>query len=474
MLFLHVYGMTYMGKNDSQKESADPQVPEKIIVDDETLLENASTEAFKDSGDRSAWHLAEEPETIESRLLIVKRAENPILEAAGPLLKIMTELPAQLSTEHVKPFRLLLEQEVKSFTSLCEQADVKREHIITAQYCLCTALDEAVNATEWGGGGKENVGPWAQDSLLTTFHKENYGGDKFFLLVGRLAAHPHLHLDVLELTYTILSLGFEGRYRRDPNGKRQLEAIRNRLLALITSGRGQIQRDLSPQWKGVSKEQLYSKKVIPIWFFVALAAALVGAQFIWYKYQLVSKSQRIEENILSIGKITLPKMEKTHNILRLKELLKAEIEQGVVAVDEDDQKSIVTFKGDAMFVPGKSSLDAEIIPILSRISTEIGKVQGNIIIEGHSDNAPIRTKQFPNNIVLSEARAESVAEFLRSKGIQKERITTVGKGDVVPVSSNATPEGRAQNRRVSIRVEALGTGNTDAIKNNNEELPSTN
>ena len=76
-----------------------------------------------------------------------------------------------------------------------------------------------------------------------------------------------------------------------------------------------------------------------------------------------------------------------------------------------------------------------------------------ISIEGHTDNVPQNTAQYPDNMVLSMYRAYSVyTYFVDTKGFNVNSISSTGRGEAVPVASNATAEGRAQNRRVEIKI----------------------
>ncbi|MEO0275446.1 MAG: PorV/PorQ family protein [candidate division WOR-3 bacterium] len=101
---------------------------------------------------------------------------------------------------------------------------------------------------------------------------------------------------------------------------------------------------------------------------------------------------------------------------------------------------------------------AEIIPISYPIIDEIGNIllmnpELKIEIEGHTDNVPVSTPEFPSNLELSKARAEAVKRYIVNKfKIDPERIKTVGYGDTKPVASNETEEGRALNRRIEIKL----------------------
>jgi type VI secretion system protein ImpK len=105
-----------------------------------------------------------------------------------------------------------------------------------------------------------------------------------------------------------------------------------------------------------------------------------------------------------------------------------------------------------MFVPGQARLNAKILPVLDKVADEINQVSGSVQVTGHSDNRPIRTRDFPNNQVLSEKRAEAVTAVLLGKGVVASRIRTEGRGDTMPMVDSATAAGRARNRRVDIVV----------------------
>lgn len=394
--------------------------------------------------------LASEPSSQE-RLAAVVAAHNPLLEAAQPLLRALADMPAQLSEEGVTVFHRLLEREVASFQSICSSALIKHEHAVAASYSLCTALDEAANSTKWGGGEGTDAGIWAGQQLAAKFHGDTKGGDKFFLLVGRLAASPQEHIDLLELMYQILGLGFEGRFGTAANGRRQLETIRHQLFSLLGTARGDVPQDLSPHWKGADAGKLRRLHSIPVWMTASLLTLILFGLFGWYKYQLLQLTASVQERIAAIGRMR-PPPEPPVKPMRLKELLAAEIARGTVSVEEDDRRSAVTFKGDDMFVPGQARMSAKILPVLAKVADEINQVSGTVKVTGHSDNQPIRTREFPNNQVLSEKRAAAVATELQSRGVVATRIQTEGRGDTAPIADSGTAAGRARNRRVDIVV----------------------
>jgi type VI secretion system protein ImpK len=382
--------------------------------------------------------------SIEQRVEEMSYATNPLLAAARPLLRALADIPDTLRPDQAAELKSLLLQEAREFQTICERSNIRREHILAAQYSLCTALDEAANMTEWGQNQS-----WAVGSLLVQLHGENDGGEKVFQLLGRLVDSPAEHIDVIEVIYHVLSVGFCGRYGSQTDGHRHLDAIRQKLLHLISGARESVPRDLSPHWRGAEPGRLSLLRTVPVWVTASVLGLAVFGQFAWYKYHLLLRTHDLEQQILAIGKIAPPEPPK---VLRLAELLKDEIARGVVSVQEDATRSAVTFRGDDMFGGGRAEVNGKILPLLDKVAAEIDKVTGKVSVIGHSDNVPIRTARYPSNQALSEERAATVTEYLASKGVAKGRLEAIGKGDSEPLADNKTPAARAKNRRVEIVV----------------------
>ena len=108
--------------------------------------------------------------------------------------------------------------------------------------------------------------------------------------------------------------------------------------------------------------------------------------------------------------------------------------------------------GQARLMPAAIEALNAIGPILQQFAYE----GHGIIVEGHTDNIPISTAAFPSNWTLSAARATAVVEFLTTEWfIDPRTIIAIGRGEYLPRATNETPEGRAQNRRVEIKVFTL-------------------
>ncbi len=385
-------------------------------------------------------------------LLAVEQNRNPFLEAASVLLRTLAELPKELNAEGLRGLHRLLTQELQTYTRLCEQANLRRDHMLAVRYALCTALDEAISAKPWAGGEAGNTGMWSTQALLNQFHGESGGGKTVFLLIGRLANAPDEHMPVLEVIHHLLSLGFMGDYRVKPDGHRMIETIRHRLYTMVSASREPVARELSPHWQGVGQGKFKLLRSIPVWVSASVLGLALFAQFSWYKYQLLNQSGVVEKSIEALAKLQPPPQKRKAVVLNLATLLQAEIGQGRVTVDENAQRSLVVFKGDGMFSGGLDTLSPASLAILDAVAPALQQVGGKVRVVGHTDNQPIATPAFPNNMALSEKRAQSVLKVLQAKGLDAARLQAVGMGDSQPVAPNTTEAGRAANRRVEIEV----------------------
>nr|WP_279629080.1 type VI secretion system protein TssL, long form [Caballeronia ptereochthonis] len=385
-------------------------------------------------------------EPLAARLKALQEAANPLLEAARPLLRALADMPAELDLQGIDQLHLLLKQEVRAFQRLCEQANIRRDHMIGARYCLCTALDDAATQTHWGK--RETGVRWIATGLAAEFHEDRHGGDKIYLLIGRLMTEPREHLELLEVVYRVLSLGFMGRYRHDADGTRKHDAVRKRLYNEIQTQRGIVPMALSPQARSDARGTRMSVYDFPVWISFTVLGAILIVLFGWYEYHLLERSGALEQRIADIARAAPSSPRLPH----LKELLRHEIAAGTVSVDEDLRHSTVTFKGDAMFTPGATAVNASMNPLIAKIAQEIMKVPGKVVITGYTDNLPIRSARFASNDALSQQRAVEVMRMLQSAGVPAARLEALGKGDADPVGDNATAQGRAQNRRVAITV----------------------
>lgn len=144
----------------------------------------------------------------------------------------------------------------------------------------------------------------------------------------------------------------------------------------------------------------------------------------------------------------------------LNKKLSAELSGDRVEIAQLQNELKVTMVNEILFPEGDWRLSHKGEQTLAKIAPTLSNLQGKqVVVQGFTDSEPIGPAlkaHFPSNLELSSARADNVARYLTSKGVPSNSISAQGFGDARPVASNATPEGRAKNRRVEIVITAAG------------------
>ncbi len=175
------------------------------------------------------------------------QALNPFITTATSLLTLITQIKysEENSTPDVNTLRKYIISEIKHYKMCLLKLEFNPRIVLAAQYCLCTAIDEAVHSTSWG-----TQSSWVQQSLLNLFHQETSGGERFYIILENLFREPRKNLAIIELLYILLSLGFEGKFFGKNTGVR--DSIRSRLFQRIRQSHGKIERTLSPHWQDLA------------------------------------------------------------------------------------------------------------------------------------------------------------------------------------------------------------------------------
>jgi chemotaxis protein MotB len=185
--------------------------------------------------------------------------------------------------------------------------------------------------------------------------------------------------------------------------------------------------------------------------------------------QLAAKEQKLtaledERTRLSTEREQLQQavQEKEAELARLKatyedieQKLKAEISEGEIRLSQAEGRIQVDLVDKILFDSGEASLSPRGAEVLARLGTVLSQVENrSILVSGHTDDAPPSQRlaaTFPTNWELSVARAVNVVRFLGEKAsVPPGRLVAAGHADTKPVASNATPKGRARNRRIEI------------------------
>ncbi len=222
---------------------------------------------------------------------------NSLVNAAAMLIAVFCKTRESVGHPNVGGLHQQLVREIKTFDTTAREEGLKPEIVLSARYILCTILDEAVLNTPWGAES-----PWTQRTLLSTFHNETGGGEKFFLILDRMRSSPAENLDILELIYICISLGYEGKYRVISRGRDALEQIRDELFRIIRTHRGEYERSLSPRWHGLAKTRNTLAQYVPLWVVAAIFIGILALSYSGFRYWLHQSTNSVVQQLTEISK----------------------------------------------------------------------------------------------------------------------------------------------------------------------------
>ena len=384
---------------------------------------------------------------------------SPLLAAAAPLLQLLSRLRNTLSQPDPGALRERAVSEVRRFEQVSRETGVPIDQLRPAHYALCASLDDVVQATPWG-----SQGPWGARSLVSTFHQEVRSGDRFFDVLNQVKQNPGTFLPVLELMYLCLSLGFQGRYRLSPRGPAELDRMREEVYSVIARQRPAAEPALSPHWQGVDAPYRAARAELPVWVVGAAGLLVIGGLYTWTSFGLNGDSDALFARMMAAPPAQMPAIVRAAPVRppasppataptaldKLRGFLRPEIEQGLVAVLGTDSVPVVRIRNRGLFASGSALVQTRFTALLERIGQALGQENGTVQVIGYTDNQPIRSVQFPSNLQLSAARAKAAAAIIGRTIGSPSRISTEGRADADPIASNATANGREENRRIEV------------------------
>jgi type VI secretion system protein ImpK len=260
-----------------------------------------------------------------------------------------------------------------------------------------------------------------------------------------------------------------GRYRLSPRGPAEIDQLREELYAAIAAVRPRAEADLSPAWRGVAAPYRVVRMRVPLWVAGAAGLAALGAMFAWSSPSLNQTSDALFAEIAQLPPAQMPAITRSAPVQplrvvqaepgaldRLRQFLKPEVDAGLVAVIGTEDTPIVRVTQPGMFASGSATVAGKSAPLLERIGASLKQEKGAVEIAGYTDNEPIRTVRFPSNYQLSAARAAAAGAIIARALDDAARVQTEGRASADPIASNATPEGRAANRRIEIILHRQG------------------
>jgi chemotaxis protein MotB len=140
--------------------------------------------------------------------------------------------------------------------------------------------------------------------------------------------------------------------------------------------------------------------------------------------------------------------------------LESEVTAGQIQIEQLAEGIRVNLSQEILFRSGAVELETHGVGVLRKVAGQLAGTTHVIEVQGHSDNVPLSTslaRRWGTNWELAAARASSVVRVLQGEGVDPTRLTAVSFGEFAPVADNDTPEGRAHNRRIEIRLKPVET-----------------
>jgi type VI secretion system protein ImpK len=427
------------------------------------------------------------PQAAPVRVRHARAHPNPLVASFAPLLELAPELERAAPPQSPGALRMRLLDNLVDARDAAVGRGVPLTRADQAAWFVAALLDDLAMNTPWGGHSD-----WPRQPLVTQIAGEVDAGTRFFERLTDLQRTPDRDPQLLELAHLCVSLGFRGRHRAEgAQGQAALMQARSASARALRetdrdAGRDSGRAPLSPHWEGVTAPDAPRRFAVPLWTVAVLTVAVAAAIYVGLGMRLAREAERVtiaaaaippperasifrpvREAVAEAPTIEpeapeappeLPLAPVTFDLLPAFEAAAPEALRAALSGREDVSNATLVVRGadPEVFRSARADLNEEYRPLIEAVAATIlanADVVGGVTVIGHTDSDPVSASNpFATNQGLSEARAETIARLLVEAGVPEGLVRAEGRADTEPVGDNSTREGRAQNRRVEIRV----------------------
>lgn len=251
---------------------------------------------FKRSLSDTASAYLERPAT-DSEFALRGAWNNPMIDAAWPLLALSIRLTTSEECPSLVQLHHDIGNQIRTLLEEIRQHDYDDASIKAYSYSLCLFMDEVVMSRSWG-----MTSEWSSTSLLSEFHKETWGGEKFFTLLERMSTEAAKYQHVLEAMYFFVCLGLKGKYAVHASGNDDIERLIKRLHQQLRALRGPVPEYLSTPLGAVAPRHLRLSRQWPWWSPWLLASVVLAAVHSAYAMHLNRITGQVLESLQHILK----------------------------------------------------------------------------------------------------------------------------------------------------------------------------
>lgn len=223
---------------------------------------------------------------------------NNLINAADPLLTLASKLRVSSLPGDIVTLQQNICHEIRAFENKAQTFDYRPQLIFAARFVICALLDELLTIILWPDL------EWQKYSLIDYFHKDSSETDRFFIILERALQDPEANLDLLELMYICLRLGYEGKYRQQERGFIELRDLTDDLYNIITNYKEDSSRSLhitsTPVHRIKTTKKTYLHLLPPSWLVGAVMASSLLIMFSCYSLRLHEATKPIRDYIHAI------------------------------------------------------------------------------------------------------------------------------------------------------------------------------
>ncbi len=413
-----------------------------------------------------------EPAGRAPKLRLSRAHANPLVVAFASLLEVAPELERAMPPANSETLRLRLQDNLIDARDASIGMGVPMTRANQAAWFVAALLDDIAMNTPWGGHSD-----WPRQPLVVGLSGEVDAGTRFFDRLEELLRSPNRDPEMLELGFHCISLGFRGKFRGQGGaGEASLLALRTGIARALRNPEAEA-ADLSPHWRGVVAADERPRFAVPLWTIGLGVAALVTAIYVGLGIQLSNKATQlyalarllppperaeIFRPLRSNVEVETPEIVLEPVVLELVPacMAKAPADTGFALTGRDEvSHAFLTLRGadPEVFRSAKADINEVYGPLVAAVAAcivENVEIVGKVTVIGHTDSVPVQASNpFASNQGLSEARAKTIADLLVAAGVPADLVAAEGRADSQPVGDNATKPGRAENRRVEIKIE---------------------
>jgi type VI secretion system protein ImpK len=397
---------------------------------------------------------------------------NPLIVAFASLLEIAPELERAMPPANAEGLRLRLQENLIDARDSAVGMGVPMTRANQAAWFVAALIDDIALNTPWGGHSS-----WPRQPLVVGLSGEVDAGTKFFDRLEELLRYPNRDPEMLELGFHCLNLGFRGKHRdQGRTGDAAILALRSAIARVIRNPEAEA-AELSPHWKGVIAPDEKPRFAVPLWTIGLAAVAIITAIYVGLGIQLSNKATQlyalarllpppdraeIFRPVRTNAEPAAPEIKIEPVVLELVPacLAKAPADTAPALSGRDDVGlAFLTLRGSnpEVFRSAKATINdvyGPLVTALAQCITENIEVIGKVTVIGHTDSVPVQASNpFASNQGLSEARAKTISDLLTAAGVPADLLAAEGRADSEPVGDNGTKAGRAENRRIEIKIE---------------------